>query len=206
MYKRRCKITYICHGSTINTEQNRLSDDENYPPLNEKGRYEVERLTDWLIRRSPKVDRIYTSPSLRTIQSARILSKKFKHDFDVIDALTSRKAGLWSGLTFEQIEEKYPDMLKQYHKDKINFWAEGGETTAQLNERVQKTIESLINANPAKRLIVVTHNEIIQSAISQALEIPTQHQSKIYIPTGSASQVSYYTEWNSLVYSGYIPL
>ena len=31
LFKRKCKITFIRHGATINTEENRFFDDENYP-------------------------------------------------------------------------------------------------------------------------------------------------------------------------------
>jgi len=166
----------------------------------------MERIAQWLQHSSPDIDMIYTSSSLRSIQSARIISKWLKTDFDIIDNLYERKAGLWSGLTFDQIREKYPDMLQKYHNNPCSFWPEGGESTIEVNRRVSNILDNLIEKNLNKRIIVVTHAGVIQAAVSHALEIPPQHQSKIYIPPGSATQISYYTEWASLVYSGYIPL
>ena len=32
-FNRKCKITFICHGATIYTEEHRFSDVENYPQL-----------------------------------------------------------------------------------------------------------------------------------------------------------------------------
>lgn len=206
IFNRKCKITFIRHGSTIYSEENRLLDGENYPPLNENGRMEMEKISNWVVEKGLKIDKIYASPALRSIQSARILSKACKQDFEIIDALKSKKAGKWSGLTFEQIETKYPEMLEQYRKDPENYWASEGETTSELNKRTAETIENIIKENIGNRLIILTHGEIIQAAIKNALEIPGKNQFKVYIPTGSATQISYYSDWASLIYSAYLPL
>ena len=58
MFKRKCKITFISHGATVNSEENRLSDNENYPPLNDAGQEEIEKICEWLKKRAIKNDRI----------------------------------------------------------------------------------------------------------------------------------------------------
>lgn len=206
MFTRKCKITFIRHGSTINTEENRLFDDENYPALNENGKKEIEKISNWVKAKGLKVDKIYTSSSLRTLQSAAIISKSCKQDFEVLTTLGSRKAGIWSGLTFNQIEKKYPSMLEEYHKNPDNYWPEGGENTLNVNERVKTTIDKIIEENTGNRIIIVTHCEVIQAAVRNALDIPMKNQFKVHIPTGSATQISYYEGWASLVYSGYLPV
>ena len=112
-FKRKCKITFIKHGATINTEENRFFDDENFPAVNETGRIEIEKISEWVKNKGLKVDKIYTSSALRCVQSARILSDNFRQDFEIIDSLTNRKSGSWSGLTLEEIENiKFHILLK----------------------------------------------------------------------------------------------
>ena len=205
MFKRICKIFFIRHGSTIYTEQNRLYDLEDYPPLNEDGKDEMTKVAKWLRMNNSNIDKIYTSSSLRSIQSARIISKECKTDFEILDKLYERRAGIWGGLTFDQIEAKYPDMLQQYHVNPCSFWPEGGESTIDVNSRVKTAVESIVNTNYQKRIVVITHSGVIQSAISSALDVPPKSQAKIYVPNGSITQINYYTEWASLVYSGCIP-
>ncbi|MDD3151130.1 MAG: histidine phosphatase family protein [Candidatus Gastranaerophilales bacterium] len=205
MFKRICKIIFVRHGSTIYTEQNRLYDIEDYPPLNEKGKEEMQKASNWLKINSPNIDKIYTSSSLRSIQSARIIAKNCKTDFEITDNLFERKAGIWGGLTFDQIEKKYPDMLNQYHKNPCSFWPDGGESTIEVISRTKKIIDDIVNSNYQKRIVVITHEGVIQSAVSLALGVTPENQTKIYAPTGSITQISYFTEWASLVYSGFIP-
>ncbi len=205
-FKRKCKITFIRHGATINTEENRLFDDESYPALNALGRFEMDRISKWVKNKGLKIDKIYTSSALRTVQSAEILSKICSHDFEIIPQLRSRIAGVWSGMTFDDIEQKYPHMLEEYHKNPEHYWPEGGETTVELNKRVAETLNNIVEQNLGKRIIIVTHGDVIQSAVANALSIPPCNQFKVYIPTGSATQISYFEGFASLVYSAYIPI
>ncbi len=206
IFKRKCKITFIRHGATINTEENRLFDDENYPALNVNGKYQMEKIAGWIKNKGLKIDKIYSSTALRTIQSAEIISSACRKDFELLPELTGRKNGIWSGLSFEEIEKKYPQMLDEYHKNPEKYCPEGGETTIDLNKRVKTCICDIIRKNLSKRLIIVTHGEIIQASIANALHIPLKHQFKVYIPAGSATQISYYEDFASLIYSSYIPV
>ena len=197
MIKRRCKITFIRHGATIYTEADRLSDKDNYPPLNETGKEEMEAVSQWIKKRGIMADRIFCSPELRVTQSARILSKVCKQDFEVIPDLTAKRSGTWSGLSFEQIEEKYPKELEAYHNDRGNFVMPNGESMIQVIERIVKE-------NDSSRIIIITHGDVIQSAVARILHVPADYQTRIIIPTGSATQISYFKDWSVLVYSGVI--
>lgn len=206
IFKRKCKITFIRHGSTLYTEENRLFDEENYPPLNENGREEMVRIANWIKAKGLKIDKLYTSSALRNIQSARIISKICNEEYQILNNLKSRRSGLWSGLTYEQIEAKFPEMLEEYHQNSATFAPPGGETTLEVNSRVKEALNEIIEKNTGNRIIIVTHAEVIQAAIQAALDIPLENQFKVYIPTGSATQISYFKNWSSLVYSGYLPL
>ena len=206
VFKRKCKITFICHGATINTEENRLFDDENYPAINSNGKREMEEISEFIKNKGLKIDKIYASTALRTTQSARIISQICGVEFETIDNLFSRKMGEWSGLTYDEIEEKFPKMLEEYHNDRENFKTKGGETIPEFNKRVHDVINKIIEENLNKRLIIVTHADVIQAAIADILDIPVQSQFKIRIPTGSATQISYYTDFASLIYSAYEPV
>ena len=206
LFKRKCKITFIRHGATINTEEHRFFDDEKYPAININGKMEMEKIADWVKNKGLKIDEIYASSSLRTVQSARIVSETCGHDFKILQNLNSRKTGEWSGLSFEEIEQKYPGKLDLYYKVPEQFCPNGAESLIELNKRVNEVLSGIIENNLYKRLIIVTHGDIIQAAIANALSINPENQFKIYIPTGSATQISYFEDFSSLVYCAYIPV
>ncbi len=206
MFKRKCKITFISHGATIHSDENRFSDKDKYPPLNDIGEQEIENICSWLKKRAVKNDKIYSSSALRTVQSAQIIADAFQEEFEIIKELSPRKMGVLSGLSHDEAEEKYPDVISKIYENPCSFSPEGAETIVNFNKRIIKTIKKIVDENKGNRLIIVTHPDVIQSVIASSIGIPAKNQPKIYIKTGSATQISFYEKWTSLVYSGYIPI
>ncbi len=205
-FNRKCKITFVCHGATIYSEEGRFSDAENYPPLSELGVEEMKNLSNYLKARAVKNDVIYTSPSVRTVQSAMMIAKIFKKDYVVVEDLKTRQCGKWNGLTFTQIQEQYPGGLESVLNHPDDRTVADAESSNEFISRIKKVIDELVAQNIGNRIIIVTHPEVIQAAICAALKIPAANLPKIFIRTGSATQISYYEDWASLVYSDYTPL
>lgn len=205
-FNRKCKITFICHGATIYSEEGRISEAENYPPLSELGVEEMESLTKYLKSRAIKNDVIYTSPAVRTRQSAMMISKLFKKDYVVVDDLTSRRLGQWNGMTVSQILEKYPDGIQDLLLHPNKKADSVVEASDEFVARIKTVIDRLVEENVGNRIIIVTYPDVIQAAICGALDIPADKLSKIFIRTGSATQISYFENWSSLVYSDHVPL
>lgn len=206
LFKRKCKITYIAHGSTLYTEENRICDKESHPPLNEQGQEESELIAQWIVRRSPRIDNIYTGASLSCIQTAQYIAKEYDMDFTIKPELKNQEFGCWKGLSYDEIEKRFPQQLQKYHDLTSSFAPEGGETLLEFDARVDETINKIIEENISKRIIIVTHSNFIRAAIRNALEIPIENQNRVFISTGSATQISYFKDWNILRYAGHNPL
>ena len=205
-FSRKCKITFVCHGATIYSEEGRFSDAENYPPLSESGEEEMKSISNYIKARGVKNDVIYSSPAVRTTQSAEFISKIFKKDYIVVDDLKPRECGKWNGLTFNQIFEKYPGGFEKILSEPDKRTVADAESSVDFINRVKVVIDRLVEENIGNRIIIVTHPEVIQAAICAALEINADKLPKIFIRTGSVTQISYFEEWASLVYSDYVPL
>ncbi len=206
-FSRKCKVTFICHGATIYSDEFRFSDVDNYPPITENGYEEMKKICDYLKQRAVKNDKIYSSPATRALQSAKMVSKVYgKKDFEILEDLKPRKCGSFNGLTFEQVETKYPDLLNQLINEPDKRTPEDAESVSEFITRVGKSLDSVVDANIGNRIIIVTHPDVIKAAICDALNIPHSELPHIYIKTGSATQISYYESWKSLVYCDYTPL
>ena len=97
-------------------------------------------------------------------------------------------------------------MLNQLIYEPEKRTPEDAESVTEFITRVGKTINNVVEANIGNRIIIVTHPDVIKAAICDALNIPHSSLQHIYIKTGSATQISYYESWKSLVYSDYTPL
>lgn len=202
MFERKCKITFISHGETINTQEGRISDSEKHPPLTEGGQEEVRRICDYLKKRMVKNHKIYTSPAMRCIQTAEPIAKSFKQEFNVLDNLYIRKCGILNGKTFENMVQMFSDDFPSI----ANIDVEGCEKLLDFNKRVHDEIIKVVGANPNSRIIIVTYPMVIQSVVAQTLNVSPENQYRILIKTGSLTQVSFFENWASLIYSNYLPL
>ncbi len=205
-FNRKCKVTFICNGATIYSEDDRLTDSENYPPLSETGQQEIEKICEFIKRRGIKNSIIYSSPAVRSRQSAEMVAKVYKQDFQVIEDLHPRKCGSFNGMTYEQLYENYPDELEKLINSPEIATPDDAESITDFINRVEVTLNRVIEENIGNRIIIVTHKDIIKAAICLALNIPHSSLSRIYVKSGSATQISYYEKWSSLVYCDYTPM
>lgn len=204
--QRRCKITFIAHGATIFSEENRISDNEIYPPLTEAGYEEIERICEFLKKRGIKNDVIYTSAGTRTTQSAEEIAKLYKIFPVTVENLRLRKCGCWNNYTIQQLIKREPEAIEKLILQPDKPVCEGAEGLSEFVERIGSEVENLINQNIGNRIIVVTYPDVIQASITSALKLPSEKMFNFYIKTGSATQISYYSDFNSLKYSGYVPI
>ena len=160
-FNRKCKITFICHGATIYTEENRFSDVENYPQLSELGQEEVERICEFLRRRGVKNDVIYTSPSVRTVQTAKMIEKLYKQDSIVLETLRPRKCGKLNGLTLEQIENKFPNLLESWFNNQEYDEDLEAESINDFIAHTKKIIDEVVAQNAGNRVIIVDRKSVL---------------------------------------------
>lgn len=198
MFKRKCKITFVSHGATIYTLEGIIGNDLKYPKLNDCGENEIKKVCEYLKDRGVAYDNIYTCPNVCCTQSAHVIAKLFKQKEKIIE-LAPRNFGGWKGMM-------YNDILKEIGTDFFTKTPKGGESLKVFNKRVKKVIDKLISENIGSRIIIVTTPEIIQSALADTLGLEPENQHRILIKTGSLTQISYFEDWSSVIYSGYCPL
>ena len=206
IFKKKCKITYIAHGATILSENQKLSNGLEYPPINKNGEEQMYNILEFIKIRGVKNDRIISGSALCSIQSAEILSEELKKDFVINKELLPRNYGDWEGLTLEQVKKRYPEFENRTGVSMFLETPENGEDLDSFNKRVKEAVSNIVEENIGKRILVVTHPAIIRSAVCSALKIPTEAQYNIYIKTGSATQLSYFEDGTCLKYSNYVPI
>jgi len=198
MFKRICKITFISHGATVYSTAGIIGCGLKYPKLNDLGEDELEKVCEYLEKRGVAYDNIYSCPNICCNQSAQIVAKLFKQKVKVID-LPSRNYGEWHGML-------YNDVIKGNGPEFLSNSPENGESLKDFNKRVKKTINTLIAQNKGSRIILVATPEVIQSALADTLKLKPENQHKILVKTGSLTQISYFDNWSSVIYSDYCPL
>jgi 6-phosphofructo-2-kinase/fructose-2,6-biphosphatase 2 len=124
--------------------------------LSERGQQYAKRLPD-LVRKSagdaPLT--VWISTLKRTAQTARHLPYE-KLSWKALDELDS---GVCDGLTYAEIEEKYPQDFKARDEDKYNYRYLGGESYRDVVIRLEPIIMEL---ERSENILIITHQAVLR--------------------------------------------
>ena len=152
------KITVIRHGQTDHNTQSIYSGRSEIS-LNENGVRQLQELAEQL--KDQEFDLILSSPIKRTLESTEILSKALDLPIETHDLLKEKDMGEMTGLTWEEFEEKYPEIAaKNSRKHQPNL--EKGESTTDVEKRVGKFLEEFRTKYSDKKVLIMTHVGIIR--------------------------------------------
>jgi broad specificity phosphatase PhoE len=149
-------IAYLIrHGETDWNMQGRWQGHTDVP-LNDIGFKQAKLLAQRLFTEGIHFDSIYSSDLTRAYQTAWEIGTLMHTAVKLLPSLREIDLGTWSGMTREQIRQRYPHemlSLEQGH----DIPRGGGETMAALSERVVKVIEAIVCQHPGETLAFVTH-------------------------------------------------
>ena len=160
------RILLARHGET---EWNRLGRWQGHadPPLNETGRSQAAALAERL--EGDGIAAVYSSDLRRASETARIVAGRLGLEVTEDRALREIDVGSWSGLTRDEVRERYPDGFARWLAGEIGH---DGETREQLAARVIPTVERIAHAHPGATVLVVTHGGVIRTLLRHAAGDP----------------------------------
>lgn len=131
------------------------------PPLSQVGRDQARRLAARL--RSERIDRVLASDLRRAEETARALARASGAVLELDPDWRERDLGVWAGLEGAEIEARWPEELRRLREGDPTLRPGGGETLAELRERVARAW-ARVRAQAARevRVVVVTHLGVLR--------------------------------------------
>ena len=154
------------HGETDWNREGRFQGHAD-PPLNDLGRAQARALADRLA--GEPLAAVYASPLRRAYETAEIVAVAQGLPVRSAAGLLEVDVGSWSGLTRPEIEARFPAGYRRW-LDYEHGW-DGGETYAELAERVIPTLLAIAAANGTGPVLAVTHGGPIRAAVAHATGI-----------------------------------
>jgi alpha-ribazole phosphatase len=161
------KIILVRHGQT---EWNALKKYQGQIdiPINNVGRDQAARAGKYLADRE-KVEAIYCSDLSRTRETADIIAGSLNLKPIPDKRLRELSFGLWEGLTFTEVYEKYPQEFDNWYNDTFKIKVPEGESFNDLIERALSVIKEIINKHTGT-VVVVTHGGVVKGILSQTVQ------------------------------------
>ncbi len=127
----------------------------------------------------PRLDAVYCSDLTRAVKSADIIAAAFDLRPVTSPQLGERHFGRWEGLTFDEIESRYPEEFRGWMKDPAGHRPAGGESAEDVRERVMPFFGKLVRRHPGRRIAVVAHGGVNRIILASLLHIPMEHLFRI---------------------------
>lgn len=196
------KVFFVRHGQTKANKLGLIFGQWDIS-LNENGIKQAKRAGELLYKKlkDEKINAIFSSPLKRTIQTASIISRKFKIKNIKIDKnLIEKSEGTWEGFSYWDIRKKDSKNYFKWLKDPYLGKPPGGESVPELHNRIKKFHKLLLTEYNGKNVIVVSHSGPIRMFLHHILGTKYDKYWHLKVQNGSVSEV-HISKKHSMIWS-----
>jgi broad specificity phosphatase PhoE len=163
----------VRHGAT-EWNINKRAQGQADVPLTAEGRVQADEAAERLAK--VHLDAVYSSDLSRARDTAEEIAKP--HDLDVIEDPDLREIdqGDWTGLTTDEIRERWPDRwgpARHYNA------RPGGESPQQVRTRALAALERIAEKHPDGEVAIVSHGGTIRWISAEALGYDDKRSARI---------------------------
>ena len=180
-------IHLIRHGETEFTSIRRFSGSRLNPKLINQGRQQALAVAKYLKKLKPDV--LITSPLIRTLETAEIISNEVGISFLTDESWMECDFGKWDGLTPDEVREQYRENYENWIRS-TSVPPIDGESYDDVAVRAELALSDLSAKYPGKIVVVVTHNIMIRQCVRLAIDGSPTSPMHVDILPGSVTSIS----------------
>ena len=166
------RIIAIRHGETAWNVDTRIQGQLDIP-LNEKGRWQAERLARALAA-SESVRALYCSDLLRAWDTAQSVASNMGLRSVSDPGLRERGFGLFEGKTFAELEAAWPTETARWRPRDPHWAPPEGESLKDFRARVLAATHALSARHVGEQIVLVAHGGVLDVLYRAALGLELQ--------------------------------
>jgi probable phosphoglycerate mutase len=165
-------IYFVRHGETILTPERKFSGTGSLDPeLMQAGLDQADLVAEEAAKLGAEV--LIASPLKRTRQTAEAIARTTGLEIIFDETWYELSFGDWDGKSIEEVKAEDPDAYQAW-LNSTAYAPGGGESYDEASVRIEEALEKLVAEYPGKKVIVVTHNGVIKTAIKLAMGAPAE--------------------------------
>lgn len=167
------RIVAIRHGETAWNRETRMQGQLDVG-LNSMGRRQAQQLARALSDQS--FDAIYASDLQRATQTAAAFAALCATHIVTEVGLRERCFGVFEGLTYREVQVRWPEQAQRWQGRDPDFGPQGGEVLREFAARALRTLERLASAHAGQHIAIVTHGGVLDCLYRAAARIGLQDE------------------------------
>jgi probable phosphoglycerate mutase len=178
-------LMLVRHGESEWNAQRRYQGQSDVP-LSALGRRQAELIAERLA--GGKIDAVYASDLARAWETARPIAEK--NGLKVISEprLRELKFGVLEGLTFDEAQTQYPEMIAAWLGD-FNRPPDGAETIDLFNARIVSLLDDLKTKHDEQVVLLVGHGGSLSETLRVILGLSREKRWYLEMENASLSEV-----------------
>jgi probable phosphoglycerate mutase len=159
--------------------------------LSDEGRAQRERLRACFTGVS--LDAVYSSPLERAQETAAALAASATAGVQLADPALEVDCGEWTGKSFDELSRE--PLWTRFNTDRVTTRIPGGEAMPEVQARIVAFIDRIATDLPGGRVAIVSHGDVLRSAICSYIGLSLANMQRIEVSPGSVSVLDYSPGW-----------
>lgn len=186
-------LIFMRHGQAYNNVKRLLVGRNLESHLTDLGREQVTQSSELL--RSIPIHKIYSSPVIRTVETAEIASKTLELPFEIDERLFEIELGKLVGLYYDDVISAHGDLFARFYSDNeeenslLEFEV---ESFGSVRQRIRHLINEMIRKHENENILFISHLDPIKAAISLAMNIKPSSVYNVQVPNASINVLKNY--------------
>ena len=168
-------LVLVRHGETQANLAQRWSGsrDLEITDLTDRGKEQAIRLGRWFKERRFVPNHVYSSPQRRAFETAILAGGHWGLNVEKIEDLKETGAGMFEGLNWSEIEERYPREAEGFRDSRDWSVVRGAEQESDRRRRGERLLKlALSGREPDDVVVMFCHGGIIQHTVSVIFQSP----------------------------------
>ena len=160
------RLIFVRHAESEGNADGRLQGHADFG-LSDEGRAQARALRGRFQTEGLQPTQVYSSPLRRSADTARIVAEGWAPPIVHWDDLKEHDVGIFSGLTWDEIDTAFPDVASRFNENRDWDIVEKAETFEHRNARGRRVIDTVINRHGNDDVIVLfTHGGILSHMVA----------------------------------------
>ena len=185
-------VVLLRHGDTRLSPERRFSGvGSAHLGLSAAGRDQAQRAAGSTLLQGAGFVEVLTSPMARCQETARIVAATLGVSIIVDPDLREMDFGQWEGMTFDEVQDRYPGDLRRWTQSASAPPTGSSETFAAVLDRMGTVAERFASCYAGASVLAVTHITPVKALVAHALGAPPLALFRMELSSACFSRISY---------------
>ena len=190
------RIYVVRHGQVVGHEQRRYNGHHDVA-LTDLGVEQYHLLKERLADKH--ISACYASDLTRCRTGAGIICEQFGIQPVFRQELRELNIGIWEGMTWQEIQSRWPDEWQARLDDLVNYRVPQGENLLDVQARLLPVVREVLERHQGQEVLLVGHGGVNRIILLDAIGAPLESMFNIEQSYGCLNIIDYYPDGRATV-------